>query len=269
MNLNPDAERVLQETSRTFYLPIMTLPTELRSAVGASYLCFRAIDEIEDHPNLSCSVKSDLLSRIALLLQTRSTALDEGLQDIWGSHADQLPEVSLRLSEWMQIAPRSIQARLGEAVSAMSDRMAFWVRLNWMISSQEDLAAYTYAVAGAVGIWLSDCWAWFDGTRTDRHLAVAYGRGLQCVNILRNTEEDAKRGVSFFPGGWTVETMRSYARDQLKAGERYYTQVQGTPADNFCRIPLRLAQGTLSALEEGRSRLSRTEVLALVAAENC
>ena len=57
---------------------------------------------------------------------------------------------------------------------------------------------YTYYVAGLVGVMLSDIWKWYDGTETDRELAIAFGRGLQTVNILRNREEDAERGVSFF-----------------------------------------------------------------------
>ncbi len=40
--------------------------------------------------------------------------------------------------------------------------------------------------------------------KTDRNLAISYGRGLQAVNILRNEKEDlTERGVSFVPDGWT------------------------------------------------------------------
>ena len=40
---------MLEETSRTFYIPISRLPGGLQQAVGSAYLCLRAIDEIEDH----------------------------------------------------------------------------------------------------------------------------------------------------------------------------------------------------------------------------
>ena len=52
MTLPDDALRVLQETSRTFFVPIRELPAELQEVIASAYLCMRAIDEIEDHPRL-------------------------------------------------------------------------------------------------------------------------------------------------------------------------------------------------------------------------
>ncbi|MGH1332669.1 MAG: phytoene/squalene synthase family protein, partial [Exiguobacterium indicum] len=43
--LKKDANRVLKATSRTFYIPISRLSQDLQEAVGAAYLCMRAIDE--------------------------------------------------------------------------------------------------------------------------------------------------------------------------------------------------------------------------------
>jgi farnesyl-diphosphate farnesyltransferase len=85
----------------------------------------------------------------------------------------------------------------------MAERMAFWADRNWLISNEKDLDTYTFAVAGAVGLILSEIWGWYENVHTDRSLAIAYGRGLQSVNILRNSAEDLTRGVSFYPPGWT------------------------------------------------------------------
>ena len=52
MNLRDNALTILQETSRTFYIPISRLPDRLLEAVASAYLCMRAIDEVEDHPDL-------------------------------------------------------------------------------------------------------------------------------------------------------------------------------------------------------------------------
>jgi len=38
------ALRVLEETSRTFFLPITRLPSGLQEAVTSGYLCMRAIE---------------------------------------------------------------------------------------------------------------------------------------------------------------------------------------------------------------------------------
>ena len=56
--------------------------------------------------------------------------------------------------------------------------MATWAERNWKCETEKDLDAYTFAVAGAVGLLLSDIWAWYDGTKTDRDLAIGFGRGL-------------------------------------------------------------------------------------------
>lgn len=38
------ALQVLEQTSRTFYIPIVKLPTGVQEAVASAYLCLRAID---------------------------------------------------------------------------------------------------------------------------------------------------------------------------------------------------------------------------------
>lgn len=38
------ALKVLEETSRTFYIPIVKLPPGAQEAVASAYLCLRAID---------------------------------------------------------------------------------------------------------------------------------------------------------------------------------------------------------------------------------
>ena len=118
-----------------------------------------------------------------------------------------MAEVTLRLPDWLAIAPRSIASRIWDATATMADRMADWASENFRLTSEADLDRYTMGVAGAVGLVLSDLWAWFDGTQSDRTLAVGFGRGLQAVNILRNRMEDIRRGVDFFPTGWEAKEM--------------------------------------------------------------
>ena len=38
------ALKVLEETSRTFFIPIVKLPPVVQEAVASAYLCLRAID---------------------------------------------------------------------------------------------------------------------------------------------------------------------------------------------------------------------------------
>lgn len=257
---------VLKETSRTFYIPIVKLVEGVKEAVASAYLCLRAIDEIEDHPTIPNDVKARMLREVSLICTTYSAdSTVESLTPAYETekeHRDLLPEVSIRIGEWIMYAPASIRGRIVDATSGMSDRMATWAERNWKCETERDLDAYTFAVAGAVGLLLSDIWAWWDGTKTDRDLAIGFGRGLQSVNILRNKDEDAERGVTFYPKGWTVDDMQAYATRNLAAATRYIKDLKaGSPALIFCRIPYNLAVATCNTLKSGKEKLSREEVV--------
>ena len=265
MNRNRALE-TLKQTSRTFYIPIAHLPGELQEAVASAYLCMRAIDEIEDTPDLDRQTKAYLLRSISLRLQEISHI--DAYANIGADLApynDVLPEVSLNIGKWASIAPETIAPRICDATAAMADRMAYWAEQNWTITTEADLDRYTFSVAGAVGLLLSDLWAWYDGTETNRQYAIAFGRGLQAVNIVRNQKEDSLRGVSFIPDDWTTQDVQDYARRQLKLANLYIQALpKNSPALNFCQIPYILAKGTLDAIAIGKPKLSRYDVLSLV-----
>lgn len=266
MNLRDNALTILQQTSRTFYIPISRLPLQLQEAVASAYLCMRAIDEIEDHPTLDNFTKAKLLRNISLNLQAavESSTIDDFSLDLSLHQKNLLPEVTQRVGEWALLAPPSIAPRVWDATAAMADRMAYWAESNWEIQTESDLDKYTFSVAGAVGLLLSDLWAWHDGTKTNRLHAIGFGRGLQAVNILRNHRDDRGRGVNFFPTGWQAKDMLFYARRNLILADYYTESLSKGPALDFCRIPLALAHGTLDVLALGKEKLSRSDVMALV-----
>jgi farnesyl-diphosphate farnesyltransferase len=175
-----------------------------------------------------------------------------------------VPEVSYRISDWMALAPASIAHRIWDATATMADRMAVWAEEDFRVRSEADLDRYTMGVAGAVGLMLSDLWAWYDGTQTNRGNAIGFGRGLQSVNILRNRQDDLARGVDFFPDGWGENDMFRYSRRNLALADAYLAELPGGAALDFCRMPLVLAYATLDALEEGRPKLRRSEVIHLL-----
>lgn len=263
-----NALKVLEKTSRTFYLPIVRLPAGLQEAVVSGYLCMRAIDEIEDHPTLDQEIKVKLLKSISLLLQAQ-TAIEEFAHDrfaaLFEPYQDELPEVSLRLSEWACYAPNFIAARIWEATAAMADRMGHWAANGFKVVTRADLDRYTYGVAGAVGLLLCDIWAWYEEIQIHRSRGIQFGRALQSVNILRNRDEDLERGVDFYPSDWTDADMQDYARTNLKDFDAYLSELPETTFIDFVRIPRALALATLDAIAEGREKLTRTEVLQIVA----
>ena len=264
MPLQADPVDVLKETSRTFYFSIVNLPLGLREAVMSAYLSLRAIDEIEDHPRLDKRTKISLLTEISFSCQRPDTHGEGRLSYALGAYRDDLPAVSNRLGEWLALAPKGVAPHIRFASAAMARRMAYWVGNDWRISTQADLDCYTFSVAGAVGLLLSDLWVWYDGTTTQREYAVGFGRGLQSVNILRNRAEDLARGVDFFPDGWGEDDVRAYAERNLSLADAYVEALPTGHVRDFCRIPLSLAYATLDALARGESKLSRTAVLEIV-----
>lgn len=257
--LHREAMHMLKETSRTFYIPITLLGSTLRKTVGSAYLCMRAIDEIEDHETMDSETKQYLLRSTSQLLKEGFD--DQAYRELVQPYQAMLPEVTLRLGDWITVCPKGIVDRVLASTSEMAEGMADWVMKNWQIQTKEDLDNYTYYVAGLVGLMLSDIWKWHDNTETDSELAIAYGRGLQAVNILRNQEEDmAERGVRFFPDGWKRDDMFHYAAENLEAAKLYMKDIKNKKILLFCKIPLSLANKTLEAMRQGREKITREEV---------
>lgn len=260
------ALKVLEETSRTFYIPISYLPERIQEAVASAYLCLRAIDEVEDHPTLDNSLKAKILREISYTIQT--TTKDSTVEDLtpnWHGAADKLPEVTLRIGEWCLYAPKDIAPRIWDATATMADRMAWWAERNWEVKTKKDLDAYTFSVAGSVGLILSELWEWYEGVKTDRQLAIDFGRGLQATNILRNKGEDKERGVTFYPEGWSEREMQEYAKENLKRAQLYKESLpKNSAALKFSSIPLALAVATVEYISDGKDKLTRTDVLSIV-----
>ncbi|MFA8439400.1 squalene/phytoene synthase family protein [Pueribacillus sp. YX66] len=260
--LHQESMDMLKKTSRTFFIPITFLKSKLKDTVASAYLCMRAIDEIEDHESLENETKQALLLSISELLKKPFD--EQAYKKIIEPYHMKLPAVTNRLSDWLKLCPTDIVGKVKSATSEMAEGMAKWAKRNWVIRTKADLDDYTYYVAGLVGCMLSDLWQWHDNTETDRELAIAFGRGLQAVNILRNQDEDDERGVSFMPEDWDRKDMFEYAENNLKKADRYMENIQDTHIQMFCNIPLQLAHSTLQALKKGKEKMSRDEVLTVV-----
>ena len=262
MSIGETALDMLEKTSRTFFIPISRLPAGLQDAVMSGYLCLRAVDEVEDHPTLDNLTKAMLLYTISHTLQTTFTADD--FTSVLRPYRQELPEVTLRIGDWAALAPPAIAPRVWETTATMATRMAQWAENGWSIKNERDLDRYTFGVAGSVGLLLSDLWAWYNGTQSNRIHAVGFGRGLQTVNILRNHADDVARGVEFFPPGWQAEDMHAYARRNLALADAYTAALPPGPVLDFCALPLALAYATLDSLSRGENKLSRNDVHQIV-----
>jgi farnesyl-diphosphate farnesyltransferase len=259
-----DAETfaVLEATSRSFLLPIMQLEGGLRDAVTAYYLSTRAIDQIEDHPALPPDAKTRILRDIGRILQTRFN--ETTFDPVFQPHHQFLEPVTLQLGRWMiRVPPTGIAPHLWEAVSAMADRMAYWVERDFHIATEADLDHYTYAVAGSVGVGLSSLWHWHTGIATNQNDAIAFGRGLQAVHMLWSHDDDLARGVDFFPDGWTRADMRDYAQRNLNQASDYLNTLPAGPIWNFSHLLWDIIATTLNAATHEEATLTRQQITTL------
>ena len=225
---------MLEETSRTFYIPISRLPGGLQQAVGSAYLCLRAIDEIEDHADLSGEIKARLLRNISRVIQSSSERLRA--EDLLLSTAEFRPvlaEVTLSQPDWLTIAPHSIASRIWTR-PRLADRMADWEAITSGSRARPTSTVIRWgSPRGRAGAIRPVGLVRRDAVRPD--VAVGFG-AAQAVNILRNRMVDFRRGVDFFPTGWEAKEMQAYARRNLSQADEYLSSLPPGPAFDFCRI---------------------------------
>jgi farnesyl-diphosphate farnesyltransferase len=277
-----DIERMLQETSRTFALAIPLLPKPTRTDVTLAYLVLRIADTLEDSQQLSEELRVQALCDFDRLLQT----LDEN--EAWAFarkwHAEQ-PTGEIAFNDTLLNTPLVIHqlARRSESTRRIAVRyalrttrgMAAFLRDGKAkLTDLGELRRYCYVVAGVVGEMLTELFATqvpsigtsegiYDDART-------FGEGLQLVNILRDAEEDARRGRVFLPDTVERSEVFNLARQDLRSAEFYVKRLEQNNAPigfvAFTQLPLRLAWATLDIVERNGpgSKVSRPEVAAIL-----
>src|SRR5699024_12707332 len=126
----------------------------------------------------------------------------EQYKSLVAPYENDLPEVTMRLADWLLICPDDIRGKVQEFTAEMAGGMAYWVKKDWRVETKEDFDNYTYYDAGLVGVMLTEIWYWYDGTKTDHELADGFVRGLLADNILRMQDEEyAEIGLRLIPSG--------------------------------------------------------------------
>jgi farnesyl-diphosphate farnesyltransferase len=277
-----DIEQMLQQTSRTFALAIPLLPEPTRTDVTLAYLVLRIADTLEDSQQLLERQRVQALSEFDRLLES----LDE--DEAWTfaqKWSAKQPLIDVAFSDTMLNTPLVIQqlSRRNESTRKVSVRfarytargMASFIRDGKMqLANLDELRQYCYVVAGVVGEMLTELFALqipsFGVSDAIRDDARAFGEGLQLVNILKDSEEDALRGRVFLPDAIQRSDVFQLARQDLRAAERYVNCLEQCKAPPgfiaFTLLPLRLAWATLDVVEkEGPgAKVSRPQVMEIV-----
>lgn len=210
-----DAElqaRLLRYVSRTFALTIPALPEDLRYCVSNAYLLCRAVDTIEDDPDLPAEVKTQYCGELVDVVGGRA-AVEEFSRRLLGllgpatKSADkslirELPRVVAITQTFSDDQRHAIE----RCLRVMGPGMAKFQRRETLdgLADMEEFGEYCYVVAGVVGEMLTDLFCYHVPTLVPQRerlmqLAVRFGQGLQMTNILKDVWEDHARGACWLP----------------------------------------------------------------------
>jgi farnesyl-diphosphate farnesyltransferase len=257
----------LRGVSRSFYLTIRLLPSAVREPIALGYLLARASDSIAD------TSSAEVERRVEALQQLRRGGISENALAALAGKQSAPAEAEL-----LRRLPELLAAL--EASSARADLEWVWERiLRGQIFdlarfgadaeplSAEELDEYTFLVAGCVG----EFWTRLCAERLPEFsrrpledlvaLGVAYGKGLQLVNILRDRRGDAAIGRVYVPDA-RFATAKERAREGLEAGLRWVAAVDNRRVRFACLPPARIGLETLARIEpdSGPVKISRREV---------
>jgi len=282
-----DLDELLVKTSRTFALAIPMLPEPTRREVSVAYLLFRIADTFEDATTWPRAERIEALHAFSDAVTRVDVAGLRALVARWmvkppHRHAgylellQQTPEVVGTLSSMSPGAREILIKHTVRTSKGMADIVARGDAAgNLQLASVPDLKAYCYIVAGIVGELLTDVFL-HDAPQLESVRGaltanmVEFGEGLQLVNILKDSGDDAKDGRAYLPQGVDRDEVLELARKDLDCASRYIDALQrgGAPKGylGFTGISVMLARAALKVLENDGpgAKVSRLEVARLM-----
>ena len=278
---------LLVKTSRTFALAIPLLPEPTVREVTIAYLLFRIADTFEDASVLwEKPQQSEALVAFGDLLREPSVERARQLARDWravppSEHPgylellDRTPEVIAAFLELTPGAQRVVAhhtIRTAEGMAAVVERADANGVLR--LETIPELQDYCYIVAGIVGEMLTDLFL-LDRPALEpiaeylQARSVAFGEGLQLVNILKDSADDRVEGRNYLPYDIDRKEVFALARRDLEAATEYTLSIQQAGGPDgivlFTGLPVALAWATLDKVEkEGPgAKIGRVEVFAI------
>lgn len=266
---------LLKAVSRSFYLTIRWLPQEMQQAVAVAYLLARATDSVADTSAASVQRRVHALRGMAAAIEGAAVdmpalqqELSSGLAPAHPAEAELLARFTEALAAMHEL-PESqvalVRGVLGTIVQGQLWDLTFFEDRTQVLSD-EQTREYTYRVAGCVGrFWtrlgyatLGEKFAATAAADAMEETGVQYGCGLQLVNILRDREEDARRGRAYLcsdPAAWF-----SVAERYLRAGVAYSRKLRRFRLRFASMLPALLGLKTLAALRRARPGAGKVKI---------
>jgi farnesyl-diphosphate farnesyltransferase len=215
--IDGSGNQLLKGVSRSFYLSLRLLPKPMRGAASLGYLLARASDTLAD--TVGAPVEARLL---CLDWFDRSLSGEEDpprwpipvLNAVTEPMERRLLESTGDLFAWLDRLPPEEAALVREVVGIIIGGQRLDLERFAMadgehpvaLEDEETLEDYAWRVAGCVGaFWtklgfltLSNTFSW-EREEVMLSRGIAYGKGLQLVNILRDLPADLANGRCYLP----------------------------------------------------------------------
>ncbi|WP_193450659.1 phytoene/squalene synthase family protein [Candidatus Methylomirabilis limnetica] len=209
---------LLKRVSRSFYLTLKVVPSDVRRPIGLAYLFARAADTIADTTLIGRADRLKYLELFREAIREGKTGDLLAIKEVLAERQQVAAERELltRLDEGFSILHSlgpSDQAMIRGVVLTLTEGMVMDLatfpgenegRLV-ALDTRADLDRYTYYVAGCVGEFWTEIHmahrpslAGWD-RETMRRRGVRFGKGLQMTNVLRDLPKDLRIGRCYLP----------------------------------------------------------------------
>ncbi|MCP4847566.1 MAG: squalene/phytoene synthase family protein [Verrucomicrobiaceae bacterium] len=268
---------LLASVSRSFYLSLKILPSEIRGAASLGYLLARATDTVADTDAVASGERLQVLSGMAAAVAGEAPVPDFtellGERSPGGTENVELA-ILRRFSSWLAFFEHmpswqveAIQRVVASVIKGQTDDLQrFSGDHPVVLGSVGELEQYTYDVAGCVGVFWTDLGygAYGDSYSSLQRgemeeLGKDYGKGLQLINILRDFPEDLASGRCYIPGVdpesggrkiWEEDAAfwRERCRELLSSAGKYINAVNPRRLRLATALPALIGAKTLKLL---------------------
>ncbi len=279
--VNDDLDkRILKDVSRSFYLTLRMLPREMRESAGLGYLLARTSDTIADTEGLVVKERLSLLEAFA------ASVAEGAALPVWPERllADATPGEARMLARapemlgWLErIGPaegRLVREVVAIIISGQTLDLTRFADVGIgkpvALKGASELEDYTWRVAGCVGAFWTKLGFLTLGDRYSSvaeaellEKGIAYGKGLQLVNILRDLQEDLGNGRCYLPVAEMSDhgaLVREYGIWHRKAvewvgqGAAYASSLRSRRLRAATVLPALIAEETLELLDRPMNR---------------
>ncbi|OUV41256.1 MAG: hypothetical protein CBC71_05600 [Rhodobacteraceae bacterium TMED111] len=214
--LDPFNDKLLEGTSRSFYLTLKRLPKSVKGQIGLLYLLARISDTIADSGDSGGEDLLELLQDYNNRAQGHSDSMPDfsNLSDVQENPAEGLllrgAHGPIELLEKASVVDQELIRKCLDIIVSgqrmdlerFPDKDGSGIR---SLSRYEEMDDYAYRVAGSVGeFWTEICLehAFEASAEMKEELmssGVRFGKALQLINILRDIPEDLEIGRCYIP----------------------------------------------------------------------